>query len=206
MGFQFNHLIRNLSCQTYIYSLLLFFYNYFFRWIVLEAAQIWRELALHYFPVDCFGGSSNLAGTGSTLFSHRLFWRQLRFGGNWLHIIFQQIVLEADQIWRELAPHYFLADCFGGSSHLVGTGSTLFSDRLFWRQLKFGGKWLHIIFWKIVLEAAQIWRELAPHYFPADCFGNVEGTGSTLFSGRLFRRQLRFGGNWLHIIFQQIVL
>jgi hypothetical protein len=53
-----------------------------------------------------------------------------------------------------------------------------------WREL------LHIIFRRIVLEAAQIWREpqqknqhnhttvpaqiwqeLAPHYFPADCFG-----------------------------------
>jgi hypothetical protein len=33
------------------------------------------------------------------------------------------------------------------------------------------------------LEAAQIWRELAPHYFLAECFGNLEGTGSTLFSG-----------------------
>jgi hypothetical protein len=67
--------------------------------------------------------SSDLAVTGSTLFSGELF-------------------LEAAQIWRELAPHYFLADCFGGSSDLVGTGSTLFS----------GG---------LVLEAAQIWRELA---------------------------------------------
>ncbi len=32
----------------------------------------------------------------------RLFWRQLRIGGNWLHIIFQRIVLEAAQNWREL--------------------------------------------------------------------------------------------------------
>ncbi len=48
MGFQFYHIIQNLSCQTYIYSLLLLFYNYF-RWIVLEAEQIWRELAPHYF-------------------------------------------------------------------------------------------------------------------------------------------------------------
>jgi hypothetical protein len=56
------------------------------------------------------------------------------------------------------------------------------------------------------LEAAQIWRELAPHYFLADCFGNLEGTGSTLFSAGLFLSQLRFVGNWLHIIFQQIVL
>ncbi len=107
-------------------------------------------------------------GTGFTLFSNRLFWRQLKFGGNWLHIIFQKIVLEVAQIWRELAPHYFPTDCFGGSSNLEGTGSTLFSDRLFWRQLKFGGNWLHIIFRRIVFE---IWRELALHYFPADCFG-----------------------------------
>ncbi len=67
------------------------------------------------------------------------------------HIIFRRIVLEAAQIWQEL---------------------------------------VHIIFWRIVLEAAQIWQEpqqknrhnhttvptqiwqeLAPHYFPADCFG-----------------------------------
>jgi hypothetical protein len=132
-----------------------------FQRIVLEAAQIWRELAQHYFPTDCSGGSSNLEGTGSTLFS----------GGLFLEIL------------RELAPHFFLADCFGGSSNLEGTDSTLFSNRLFWRQLRFGGNWLHIISRQIVLEAAQIWRELAPHYFPADCFGNVNGAGSTLFSG-----------------------
>ncbi len=142
-------------------------------------------------------------GTGSTLFFGRLFWRQLKFGGNWLHIIFRRIVLE---IWRELAPHYFLADCFGGNSDLAGTGSTLFSNRLFWRQLKFGRSWLHIIFRQIVLEAAHIRRELAPHFFPVDCIGNLEGTDSTLFSGGLFWRQLRFGGNWLHVIFRQIVL
>ncbi len=53
-----------------------------------------------------------------------------------------------------------------GSSDLAGTGSTIFSGGLFWRQLRFGGNWLHIIFCLIVLEAAQIWRELAPHYFP----------------------------------------
>jgi hypothetical protein len=118
--------------------------------------------------MDCFGGSSDLVGTGSTLFFGRLFWRQLKFGRNWLHIIFQQIVLEAAQIMRELAPHYFPTDCFGGSSNLEGTGSTFFSGGLF---KKFGGNWLHIIFQQIVLVAAQIWRELAPHYFPADCFG-----------------------------------
>jgi hypothetical protein len=67
-----------------------------------------------------------------------LFWRQLRFKGT--------------------VPHYFLADCFGGSSDLeetttkkptqphnctgsdlAGTGSTLFSGRLFWRLLRYGG-------------------------------------------------------------------
>ncbi len=26
-------------------------------------AQIWRELAPHYFPADCFGGSSDMAET-----------------------------------------------------------------------------------------------------------------------------------------------
>ncbi len=83
-----------------------------------------------------------MAGTGSTLFSSGMFWRQLRFGGNWHHIILWRIVLEAARIWWELDPHYFPVDCFGGSSDLVGTGSTLFSVGLF-------------------LEAAQIKRELA---------------------------------------------
>ncbi len=113
-----------------------------------------------------FGGSSNLEGTGSTLFFDRLFWWQLKFGGNLLPIIFWWIILE---IWRELTSHYFPADCFGGSSDLAGTGSTLFSGRLFSRQLKFGGNWLHIVL--------------------ADCFGgssNLVGNGSTLFSDRLF--------------------
>ncbi len=105
---------------------------------------------------DCFGGCSDLEGTGSTLFSGGLFQRQLRFGGNWLHIIFRWIVLEETQIWRELAPHYFPADCFGGVLDLARTGFTLFSGRLFWRQLRFGGNWLRIIFRWIILEAAQI--------------------------------------------------
>ncbi len=65
----------------------------------------------------------------------------------WWRLFYRRIVLEAAQIWRELAPHYFPADCIGGSSDLVGTGSTLFSVELF-------------------LEAAQNWQELAPHYFP----------------------------------------
>jgi hypothetical protein len=40
---------------------------------------------------------------------------QLRFGGNQLHINFRRIVLEVAQIGRELAPHYFPVDCFGGA-------------------------------------------------------------------------------------------
>jgi hypothetical protein len=75
----------------------------------------------------------------------------------------------------------FPADCFGGSSDLAGTGSTLFSGGLFWRQFRFGRNWLHNIFWWIVLEAAQIWRELAPHYFPADCFGGGSDLAQTIF-------------------------
>ncbi len=187
-----------------------------FQRIVLEADQIWQELAPNFFLADSFGGSSDLAGTGSTLFLCRLFWRELRFGENWLHNIFQRIVfggssdlagtgitlfysglflidLEAAQILRELAQITFPGDCFGGGSDLAGTGSTLYSARLFWRQLRFGGNWPHIIFWQIVLEAAQIWRELAPHYFLADCFGGssyLAGAGSTLFTGGLFWRQL----------------
>jgi hypothetical protein len=130
-----------------------------------------------------------LVGTASTLFSGGLFWRQLRFGGNWLHNIFQRSVLEAAKTWRELAPHYFPADWFGGGSDLVGTGSTLFSVGLFWRQLRFGRNWLQIIFRQIVLETAQIWRELAPHYFLSDHFessSDSAGTGYTLFTGGLF--------------------
>jgi len=67
----------------------------------LEAAQIWWELAPHYFPADYFDSSSDLAGTVYILFTGGLFWRQLGFGGNWLRIIFRRIVLEAAQIWRE---------------------------------------------------------------------------------------------------------
>ncbi len=133
-----------------------------------------------------------MTGTGSTFFSGGFFWRQLRFDRNWLKNFYWWIVLEAAQIWQGLAPHYFPPDCFGGSSDLVGTGSTIFSSRLFWRQLRFGGNWLHIIFWRIVLEAAQNWCKLAPHYFPSDY---LAGTGSTLFCSGLFLKQLRFRGN-----------
>jgi hypothetical protein len=55
-----------------------------------QLSQIWWELALHYFPVDCFGGT--------------------RFGGDRQTIFMESRLSE---IWQELAPHYFLADCFG---------------------------------------------------------------------------------------------
>jgi hypothetical protein len=41
-------------------------------------------------------------------------------------------------------------------------------------QLRFGGNWFYIIFWRIVLEAAQIWWELALHYFTVNCFGGAQ--------------------------------
>ncbi len=50
----------------------------------------------------------------------------------------------------------------------------LFSCGFFWRQLRFGGNRLRIIFRRVTLEGAQIWRELAPHYFPTDCFGGAQ--------------------------------
>ncbi len=55
-----------------------------------RSSQIWRELALHYFPVDYFGG--------------------IQFGGDGKTILTDSRLSE---IWRELAPHYFPADCFG---------------------------------------------------------------------------------------------
>ncbi len=118
-------------------------------WRQLRFGGNWLQIIFRRIVSD--ESSSDLLGTGSTLFFGRLFWRRLRFGGNWLNIIFRLIVFEETQIWWELAPHYFLGDCIGGSSDLAGTGSTLFSGRLFF-------------------EAAQIWRELAPQHFPMDCF------------------------------------
>jgi hypothetical protein len=70
--------------------------------------------------VDCFGSSSDLAGT---------------------------------------VPHYFPADCFGGSSDLAGTTTKKLTQ---------------------------------PHNYTGS---DLVGTGSTIFSGGLFRRQIRYGGN-----------
>ncbi len=52
-------------------------------------SQIWQELVLHYFPVDCFGGIQ-FGGDGKTIFTDS----------------------RLSEIWHELAPHYFPADCF----------------------------------------------------------------------------------------------
>ncbi len=54
-----------------------------------QLSQIWWELALHYFPVDCFGGIQ-FGGDGQTIFTTAGY---LRFGGNWHHIVFWRIVL-----------------------------------------------------------------------------------------------------------------
>jgi hypothetical protein len=74
--------------------------------------------------------------------------------------------MEAAQIGRELAPHYFLADCFGGSSDLAGTGSTLFSGGLFWRQLRVPPAhaqqvylFLHLSFYLSVRAKRGIWSK-----------------------------------------------
>jgi hypothetical protein len=50
---------------------------------------------------------------------------------------------------------------------------------LLWQKMaaQIGGNWFHVIFWRIVLEVAQIWRELVPHYFPADCFQGSSDDG-----------------------------
>ncbi len=128
-------------------------------------------------------------------------WLKFNLGKNRLYIIFRQIVLEAanlvvtdrlffmdsrlSEIWRELAPHYFLANRFGWRQliwwwrtdyfygqkviwDLAGTGSTLFSGRMFWRQTT--GWW-----WPDYDDIQTIISDLT-------------GTGSTLFSGGLFWR------------------
>ncbi len=53
----------------------------------------------HYFPVDCFGGSLDLAGTTTKKLT-------------------QPHNCTGSDLAR-LAPHYFPADCFGGSSDMA---------------------------------------------------------------------------------------
>jgi hypothetical protein len=75
----------------------------------------------------------------STLFSGGLFWRQLRFGGNC------PTLFSGGLFWRQLR--------FGGN-HNKKTNTT---TQLY--RLRFGRNWLHIIFRRIVFEAAQIWQK-----------------------------------------------
>jgi hypothetical protein len=56
--------------------------------------------------------------------------------------------LEAAQIWRELAPHYFPADCFEKKHRSQNNPPKNI----------------------VVPVPAKIWGELAPYYFKADCF------------------------------------
>ncbi len=75
----------------------------------------------------------------STLFSGGLFWRQLRFGGNCSTLFYGGL------FWRQLR--------FGGNHNK----KTYTTTQLY--RLRFGGNGLHIIFRRIVLKAAQIWRK-----------------------------------------------
>jgi hypothetical protein len=65
----------------------------------------------HYFPKDCFGGSSDLVETGSTLFPADCFGSSSDLAGTTTK--------------KPTQPH----NCTG--SDLVGTGSTLFSSDCF---------------------------------------------------------------------------
>jgi hypothetical protein len=84
----------------------------------LAASKTWRELTLHYFLVDCFGGSQ-FGGEGQTIFTDS----------------------RLSEIWRELAPHYFPVDCFW-----MEAANLVVTDRQFlWTEgyLRFGGNWLY---------------------------------------------------------------
>jgi hypothetical protein len=141
----------------------------------------------------------------------RLFLRTagyLRFGKNWHHIIFLQIVLDGgsqfggdgqtiftdrwlSEICRELALHNFWAECFGGS-RLGDDGQIVMTFR----------------------RLSQIWRELALHYFPVDCFGGIRFgvDGQTIFTdSRLseIRRELAphyFLADYFGLIFFIIII
>ena len=114
----------------------------------------------------------------------------LRFGRNWHYIIIRRILLGSiffilSENWRELALHYFRAECSGGS-RLGGEGQIVMTFRRLsqiWQELAlhyflvdcFGGIQVGSAGQTIFRESrlSEIWRELVPHYFPADCFGIV---------------------------------
>ncbi len=67
----------------------------------MEAAQIWREL-FHIFSRRIVLEAAQI-------------WREPQQKNQHNHTTVPA------QIWRELTPHYFLADCFGGSSDMAET-------------------------------------------------------------------------------------
>ncbi len=71
------------------------------------------------------------------------------------------------------APHSFPADYFGGSSDLAGTTTKKPTQPHNCTGSDLVGTCSTAFYRRIVLEVAQIWRELAPHYFPVDCFGGA---------------------------------
>jgi hypothetical protein len=122
-----------------------------------------------------------------------------QFGGDRQTIFMDRRLSE---IWRELALHYFWAECFGGSQ-LGGDGQIVMTFRRLsqiWRELalhyfpvdcfggiQFGGEGQTIF---MDSRLSEIWRELAPHYFWADCFGFFQTL--RIFFGARFRYKLMY--------------
>jgi hypothetical protein len=75
------------------------------------------------------------------------------------HIIFRQIVLEAAQIWWELF-------------HIIFQRIVLEAAQIWWEPQQ---KNRH----NHTTVPAQIWQELAPYYFPVDCFGGSSDMAET---------------------------
>ncbi len=158
-------------------------------WGFHELGLFWRvPPSKNYDRRIVLDGGSQFGGDGQTIFTDsRLseIWRELAlhyfwaeyFRGSWLGGDSQIVMMfrRLSKIGRELALHYFPVDCFGGIQ-LGDDGQTIFTDS----------------------RLSEIWRELALHYFQAYCFGidffqiiwDLAGTGSTLFLGGIFWRQL----------------
>jgi hypothetical protein len=115
-----------------------------------QLSQIWWELALHNFLVDCFGGIL-FGGDGQTIFTDS----------------------RLSEIWWELTIHYFPADCFGINffrlSEIWWELALLFLAECFGGS-QFGGDSQIVMMFR---QLSQIWRELALHYFPVDCFEGI---------------------------------
>jgi hypothetical protein len=123
-----------------------------------------------------------LAGTGSTLFSGGLFWDRFLldlikffFGARLRYKLMYYYFYHGFDL-REIIQFLCEFECIEFECNKFVL--VLVFGGLFWRQLRIGGNWLHIIFQRIVFEAAQNWQELVQHYFPGDCFG---GSSDGLF-------------------------